>query len=106
MLDFKKQIEGLYYAERGQRGTGDQVKLLILEFARESVNTAKICRKFGVSRSSFYRWKKAFYAEGRACVTRIRQSESQGCIKPGGTSSPDEIGISRSFGSNPIITLI
>jgi transposase-like protein len=45
-------------------------KLLILELARESGNAAKICREFEAPRSTFYKWKKAFDAEGRAGLAR------------------------------------
>jgi transposase InsO family protein len=45
-------------------------KLLILELARESGNAAKICREFEAPRSTFYKWKKAFDAEGRAGLVR------------------------------------
>lgn len=40
-----------------------QRKYMILDFALGSGNIAKACREFGVPRSTFYEWKKA-YAEG------------------------------------------
>jgi transposase InsO family protein len=45
-------------------------KLAILEFSQESGNVAKVCREFNVPRSSFYKWKKAYDAEGRAGLAR------------------------------------
>jgi transposase InsO family protein len=40
-----------------------QRKYMILDYALGSGNIAKACRDFGIPRSSFYEWKKA-YAEG------------------------------------------
>ena len=45
-------------------------KLIILEYARLCGNVAKACREFEVPRSSFYKWKKAFDAGGKAGLTR------------------------------------
>jgi len=35
-------------------------KLKVLHHAEQSGNTAKTCRYFGVSRSTFYRWKRRY----------------------------------------------
>ena len=37
-----------------------QHKLKVLNHARQSGNTAKSCRYFGISRSTFYRWRSAY----------------------------------------------
>jgi len=45
-------------------------KMVVLECARELGNVKKACREFEVPRSSFYKWKKAFDAEGRTGLAR------------------------------------
>lgn len=35
-------------------------KTKILNHARESKNIAKTCRHFGISRETFYTWKRAY----------------------------------------------
>ena len=45
-------------------------KSFILEYAQAIGNTRKACCEFDVPRSSFYRWKKAYGAEGRAGLIR------------------------------------
>ncbi len=47
-----------------------QRKLIVLQYAKGIGNVGKACRDLGVVRSSFYRWKKAFAAEGRAGLVR------------------------------------
>ena len=47
-------------------------RFMILEYAKDSRNVAADCRDFGVARSSFYRWKKTYSAEGRAGLLRKR----------------------------------
>jgi transposase InsO family protein len=49
-----------------------QRRFIILEYAKDSRNVAADCRDFGVPRSSFYRWKKTYSAEGRAGLLRKR----------------------------------
>jgi transposase-like protein len=38
-------------------------KLTVIEYDKICKNTAQVCREFGVPRSSFYEWKKAYEAE-------------------------------------------
>jgi transposase InsO family protein len=45
-------------------------KFVILEYAREFGNVKKVCSEFEVARASFYRWKKAYDAEGKAGLLR------------------------------------
>jgi len=45
---------------------------MILECAEMSRNVAAECREFGVPRSTFYRWKKAYSTGGRAALLRKR----------------------------------
>ncbi len=41
-------------------------KLIILNYARETGKMSNTCREFEVTRSLFYKWKKAFDLEGKA----------------------------------------
>ena len=41
-------------------------KLKVLRHAEQSGNTAKTCRYFGVSRSTFYRWQRRYKKFGEA----------------------------------------
>ena len=47
-----------------------QRKFTILDYARIIGNVQEACRDFGVPRSSFYRWRKAYSAEGKAGLVR------------------------------------
>lgn len=47
-------------------------KYQILEYAQAIGNVKEACRDFGVPRSSFYRWKKAYSKEGRAGLVRSK----------------------------------
>jgi len=47
-----------------------QRKLIALRYAKVIGNVGEACRDLGVARSSFYRWKNAFAAEGRAGLVR------------------------------------
>ena len=49
-----------------------QRRYMVLECAKASRNVAKECREFEVPRSSFYRWRKAYEAEGWAGLLRKR----------------------------------
>src|SRR5205085_6384968 len=43
-------------------------KLRILNHAQESGNVSKTCRYFGVSRETFYQWKKAYAHDGESAL--------------------------------------
>jgi len=43
-----------------------QRKLKVLRHAERTCHMARTCRYFGVSRSSFYRWKAAYEQRGEA----------------------------------------
>jgi len=47
-------------------------KMLILELAKKSGNVAKTCRNFDVTKSSFYKWKKAYDIGGKEGLKRKR----------------------------------
>ena len=48
-----------------------QRKLRILRHAEETGHVAKICRYFGIGRSSFYRWRQAHAASGEAGLINV-----------------------------------
>jgi transposase len=61
-------------------------KRRVLEHAAENGNVAKTCRYFGVPRTSFYRWRKAYQEhgeEGLRCKKSIAKSHPN--------QTPDEI---------------
>jgi transposase-like protein len=64
MLFDKKHQGGRYHVKEVKEALAVRRKLLILEYAREVGNVAKLCRSFGVLRSVFYTWKKRFDAGG------------------------------------------
>ena len=45
-------------------------KLFILELAKESGRVRKVCKDYGVNRTSFYNWKKKYKKEGRQGLYR------------------------------------
>lgn len=45
-------------------------KMVVLEYGQALSNVSKACHAFEVPRSSFYQWKKAFDAEGKAGLAR------------------------------------
>jgi transposase InsO family protein len=47
-------------------------KRVVLDYASGTGNVVEACREFGVPRSSFYRWRKVFIAEGVAGLRRKR----------------------------------
>jgi len=47
-------------------------KFVVLEYAQAIGNVQEACKDFGVPRSSFYRWKKVYSAEGKAGLIRKR----------------------------------
>lgn len=61
-------------------------KLKVLRHAEQSGNTAKTCRYFGVSRSTFYRWQRRYKKFGEAGL----KNEKPIPINPA-NKTPDEI---------------
>ena len=61
-------------------------KTLVLEHAARIGNVRKTCRYFGVARSGFYVWKKAYEAKTRAAV---RQDFKLTCVPERCTVSHD-----------------
>lgn len=61
-------------------------KLRVLEHAKESGNVSLTCRYFGISRESFYEWKRAFAAKGEEGLVNRRP-----CAKKPARKTPPEI---------------
>ena len=62
-------------------------KMAVLEHAKQSGNVSLTCRHYGVSRDSFYEWRKAYLARGEeALVNRKR-----GCRGPHPNRMPAEV---------------
>ena len=51
-----------------------QRKLRILQYAEKIGHVAKTCRYFGVGRSSFYRWRKAYHQHGEPGLINARRN--------------------------------
>ena len=65
-------------------------KLNCLRFAQERGSNVLACRKFGVSRSSFYRWKANYREKGEAglggpCIGQPINSALQSEVQIGAT---------------------
>ena len=43
-------------------------KLKVLNHAKEIKNIAKTCRYFGICRETFYKWKRAYEADGELAL--------------------------------------
>lgn len=60
-LEVKQEVRDALKAHR---------RFVILDYVQCTVNNAKVCRDFGVPRSAFYRWRKAYLAGGKAGLLR------------------------------------
>ena len=66
-----------------------QKRLRVLEHAQKIGNVRKTCRYFGIGRSSFYRWKRAFDRDGesngfggvRCTFHNVGTAEGSLCVK-------------------------
>ena len=61
-------------------------KLRVFEYAQEVGNVSKACRHFGISRESYYRWKRALAEKGEAGLIN-----SKPCPKNPRLRTPPEI---------------
>ena len=43
-------------------------KLRIIQHGQESGNVSKTCRYFGISRETYYKWKKDYESEGESAL--------------------------------------
>ena len=62
-------------------------KMKVLAHARESKNVAKTCRYSGISRETFYVWKRAYLASGEEGLVNKKPGFPVGC-SPKQTSKP------------------
>ena len=44
-------------------------RLMVLQQAMEAGNIARVCRRFGISRKSFYKWKRRQVKQGDAALS-------------------------------------
>jgi transposase-like protein len=61
-------------------------KLAVLEHAEQSSNVSKTCRYFGISRDTFYRWKKNYQERGEEGLVNTKP-----CPKNLSLRTPPEI---------------
>lgn len=61
-------------------------KLRVLEHAEQTSNVSKTCRYFGISRDTFYRWKKNYQERGEGGLVN-----SKPCPKNLSLRTPPEI---------------
>ncbi len=47
-------------------------KLRILNHAKDSANVSQTCRYFGISRVTFYQWKRAYEKDGEQALIKVR----------------------------------
>ena len=47
-------------------------KLRVLRYAQEIGNISQACRHFGVSRETFYQWKRAYAERGEAALVNCK----------------------------------
>ena len=43
-------------------------KLKVLNYVKESGNVSKACRYYGISRETYYQWKRAYEAKGESAL--------------------------------------
>ncbi len=61
-----------------ERSAMDQKRLFIRDYLREAFTMAELCRRYGISRPTGYKWVKRFEAEGYAGF-RERSRRPKGC---------------------------
>lgn len=59
-----------------KRYTDEQIAFALRQ-AESGTAVAEICRKFGVSEPTFYRWKKQFAGMGTVEIRRLKQLEEE-----------------------------
>lgn len=60
-----------------QRFTGKQIVGILREAEIPGVEILSICRKYGVSEVSFYRWRKKYGNMEKSDVARLKQLEQE-----------------------------
>jgi len=79
-------------------------KWVILEFAKGVGNNAKACREFGVPKSTFYEWKKAYAEGGKAGLLRKKPVAKKATVaarKTAAGKSTSKITAKRSTTAKP-----
>lgn len=61
-------------------------KLRVLNHAKESGNVSQTCRYFGISRETFYQWKKVYQRDGERALIN-----SKPCPQNPKLRTPDHI---------------
>lgn len=56
--------------------TGEQITFALRQ-AEAGLPVADVCRKLGISRATFFRWKRRYGQMGTAEVRRLRQLEEE-----------------------------
>ena len=59
-----------------KRYTDEQIAFALRQ-AESGTAVAEICRKFGISEPTFYRWKKQFAGMGTVEIRRLKQLEEE-----------------------------
>ena len=63
-----------------KRYTDEQIAFALRQ-AESGTAVAEICRKLGVSKPTFYRWKKQFAGMGTVEIRRLKQLEENAKLK-------------------------
>jgi putative transposase len=64
----------------GKRKKPEEIKRLLAEAERDlarGLSVADVCRKMGVSQTTYHRWRQCFSAAGADESRRVRQLESE-----------------------------
>lgn len=73
-------------------------KTRVLEHAKESGNISYTCRKYGVSRDTFYRWKKQLKTGGEAALVNSKPCPENIKVRVPKTTEEKILYIRREFG--------
>jgi transposase-like protein len=84
---------------------GEQARLLawrlsVLRQAADEQNVARVCRRFGISRKSFYKWKRRHTEHGerpQLCADRMNAPRTGSVLRNGQRSRADGSGWARHF---------
>jgi putative transposase len=60
-----------------KRFKAEQIVTILKEAEREGTTVADVCRAYGISEQTYYRWKKTYSGMQVAEVRRLRQLEDE-----------------------------